>query len=75
MCTTAVALGATSLERHITLDRAMYGSDQAASIEAHALRNFVETMRKVPSLLGSGLKALIPAELEVRKKLRVEVAD
>jgi sialic acid synthase SpsE len=53
----------------------MYGSDQAASIEAHALRNFVETMRKVPSLLGSGLKALIPAELEVRKKLRVEVAD
>ncbi|QQR81408.1 MAG: N-acetylneuraminate synthase family protein [Deltaproteobacteria bacterium] len=54
VCTTAVALGATSLERHITLDRAMYGSDQAASIETHALRNFVETVRMVPSLLGTG---------------------
>jgi N-acetylneuraminate synthase len=75
VCTTAVVLGATSLERHITLDRAMYGSDQAASIEVHSLRNFVEAMRKVPTLLGSGLKELIPAELEVRKKLRVDVAD
>jgi N-acetylneuraminate synthase len=75
VCTTAVVLGATSLERHITVDRAMYGSDQAASIEVHALRNFVETMRKVPSILGSGLKELVPAELAVRKKLRVEVED
>ncbi len=75
VCTTAVALGATSLERHITMDRAMYGSDQAASIETHALRNFVETMRKVPGLLGTGEKELTPAELAVRKKLRVEVPD
>lgn len=73
VCVTAVALGATSLERHITLDRAMYGSDQAASIETHALRDFVETVRKVPVLMGNGVKEITPAELAVRKKLRVEV--
>ena len=73
VCTTAVALGATSLERHITLDRAMYGSDQSASIETHALRDFVETVRKVPELLGTGRKEITPAELAVRKKLRVQV--
>jgi len=73
VCVTAVALGATSLERHITLDRAMYGSDQAASIETHALRDFVETVRKVPALMGTGVKEITPAELAVRKKLRVEV--
>lgn len=73
VCVTAVALGATSLERHITLDRAMYGSDQAASIETHALRDFVETVRKVPALMGNGIKEITPAELAVRKKLRVEV--
>ena len=74
VCTTAVALGATSLERHITLDRAMYGSDQAASIETHALRDFVETVRMVPRLLGTGEKEITPAETAVRKKLRVDVA-
>jgi len=74
VCTTAVALGATSLERHITLDRAMYGSDQAASVETHALRNFVETVRMIPDLMGAGEKVITPAELAVRKKLRVEVA-
>ncbi len=73
VCATAVALGATSLERHITLDRAMYGSDQAASIETHALRNFVKTVRMVPQLMGAGEKEITPAELAVRKKLRVEV--
>lgn len=73
VCVTAVALGATSLERHITLDRAMYGSDQSASIETNALHNFVETMRKVPLLMGDGKKEITPAELAVRKKLRVLV--
>ena len=73
ICTTAVALGATSLERHITLDRAMYGSDQAASIETAALHNFVETVRKIPLLLGTGIKDITPAELAVRGKLRVDV--
>ncbi len=75
ICTTAVALGATSLERHITLDRAMYGSDQAASIETHALRDFVETVRKVPSLLGTGAKSMSPDEQVVREKLRIDIAN
>lgn len=70
---TAVALGASSIERHITLDRAMYGSDQAASIETHALRNFVETVRTIPKILGSGKKTITDAEMAVRKKLRIEV--
>lgn len=73
VCTTAVAVGATSLERHITLDRAMYGSDQAASIETHALTNFVETVRAVPGILGSGEKTLSEAELKTREKLRISV--
>jgi N-acetylneuraminate synthase len=73
VCITAVALGASSLERHITLDRAMYGSDQAASIEAHALRNFVESVRAIPDVLGSGKKVLSEAEKKVREKLRITV--
>lgn len=73
VCTTAVALGATSLERHITLDRAMYGSDQAASVETHAIRNFAETVRKVPQLMGTGDKEISPAEMVVREKLWIEV--
>ena len=73
VCTTAVALGATSLERHITLDRAMYGSDQAASIETNALRNFVESVRAIPDVLGSGEKILTDAERKVREKLRITV--
>lgn len=75
VCTVAAALGATSLERHITLDRAMYGSDQAASIETHALRNFVETVRKVPYLLGDGIKIVTDEEKIVRDKLRIEIDE
>lgn len=75
VCITAVALGATSIERHITLDRAMYGSDQAASIEAAALPAFVSTVRKVRTLMGDGNKTLAGKELETRKKLRVSVDD
>jgi len=73
VCVAAVTLGATSLERHITLDRAMYGSDQAASIEAHSLGNFVETIRMVPKILGSRDKKISDREYEVRKKLRINV--
>ena len=74
VCVTAVALGATSLERHITLDRAMYGSDQAASLEVAGLRAFVDSVRLVPEMLGSGEKAITEAEQAVREKLRVDVA-
>lgn len=74
VCVTAVALGATSIERHITLDRAMYGSDQAASISTHVLDDFVNSVRTVPSILGTGIKEVSPQELAVRKKLRVDVA-
>lgn len=73
VCVAAVALGASSIERHITLDRAMYGSDQAASIEVHALDNFVKSIRTIPYILGSGVKELTVEEAEFRKKLRIDV--
>lgn len=73
VCITAVALGARSLERHITLDRAMYGSDQAASIEANALKNFINSVRAVPLILGNGEKVLTAAEIIARDKLRISV--
>jgi len=75
VCVAAVALGATSIERHITFDRTAYGSDQAASIETHALGNFVESVRAIPAVLGSGVKQITPSEAAIRKKLRVEVND
>tara|TARA_B100002019_G_C21242165_1_gene586144 strand:+ start:469 stop:1299 length:831 start_codon:yes stop_codon:yes gene_type:complete len=68
----AATLGATSIERHITLDRAMYGSDQAASISVEVLKNFVESVRAVKSILGNGIKEINDSELEARKKLRVD---
>ena len=71
VCISAVVLGATSIERHITLDRSMYGSDQAASIEVGALRNFAETLRKIPLILGNGEKIISESEKVVRDKLRV----
>ena len=73
VCVTAAALGATSIERHITLDRAMYGSDQAASIEIGALKNFVTTIRMVPRIKGDGIKRITNKEEIIRKKLRVKI--
>jgi N-acetylneuraminate synthase len=73
VCVTAVALGATSLERHITLDRAMYGSDQAASVSTHVLDDFVNTVRAVHEILGTGVKEITSGELPIRNKLRVNV--
>ena len=75
VCTTAVALGATSLERHITLDRAMYGSDQAASIEASSLDSFVKAVRAIPEILGNGRKILSETESKTRDKLRINVKN
>ena len=73
VCVAALALGATSLERHVTLDRTMYGSDQAASIETKALRSFTSAIRVFPHALGSGQKILQPSELAAREKLRQNV--
>ena len=69
----AVALGATSIERHITLDRTMYGSDQAASIEPHGLRQLVGAIRKIEISLGDGIKKITKEEIEVAKKLRAHL--
>jgi len=66
----AAALGITSLERHITLDRAMYGSDQSASIEPAGLRQLVGAVRKIELALGDGVKRVIDAETPIAMKLR-----
>jgi N-acetylneuraminate synthase len=66
----AALLGAWVIERHITLDRSMYGSDQAASLEPIAFWNLVNQIRKIPQVLGDGVKRILPAEQEVAKKLR-----
>ena len=70
----AVALGATSLERHITLDRTMYGSDQAASLTPNALKNLVEAIRKVEKAIdGQKEKNILDIEISVAKKLRAHI--
>lgn len=68
--TSAVALGATSLERHITLDNTMYGSDQAASLNVEDLYRLVKDIRLIETVLGDGIKMLSEKELETKKKLR-----
>ncbi len=68
----AVALGATSIERHITLDRAMYGSDQSASLEIHGLFRQVRDVKQINSLLGDGIKRVLESEIPIMKKLRIE---
>jgi len=66
----AAAMGITSLERHITLDRAMYGSDQSASIEPNGLRQLVGAIRKIEHAMGDGEKRVIDAEVPIARKLR-----
>jgi N-acetylneuraminate synthase len=66
----ASTLGITSLERHITLSRAMYGSDQAASLEPAGLNQLVGGVRKIEKALGDGQKKIIEAEKPIAKKLR-----
>lgn len=68
--TCAVAAGATSIERHITLDKSMYGSDQKASIEPYELCKLVKDIRNTEKIMGNGEKILTEAEQEVKKKLR-----
>jgi len=66
----AVAAGASTIERHITLDKAMYGSDQKASLEPEQLRALVREVRRAEKVMGSGEKILSPAEQAIRTKLR-----
>ena len=65
----AAALGASSIERHITLDRAMYGSDQAASVEIGGFIRLCRMIRTVEKALGSGDKVITEKEEGIRKKL------
>jgi N-acetylneuraminate synthase len=66
----AVALGASMIERHITLDRAMWGSDQAASVEPQGLMKLVRDTRTIESALGDGVKKVSDDEVPIMKKLR-----
>lgn len=66
----AVALGATFVERHITLDRAMWGSDQAASVEPQGLQRLVRDIRTIEASLGDGVKKVYDSELKPMQKLR-----
>jgi Sialic acid synthase len=70
VCVPAVLLGATSIERHITLDRTMYGSDHAASLESRGLNILVRDIRMLDQILGDGVKRVWPSELVKKKRLR-----
>lgn len=66
----AAMMGVVAIERHITLDRAMYGSDQAASLEKRGLELLVSYIRTIPIVIGDGIKRITPVELASAKKLR-----
>lgn len=66
----AVALGAKVIERHITLDRAMWGTDQAASLEPNGITRLVRDIRLVESALGDSSKKVLPSEIPIMRKLR-----
>jgi N-acetylneuraminate synthase len=67
---TAVALGANFVERHITLDRSMWGTDQAASVEIVGMWKLVTNIRDIEKALGNGIKKVYDSELSAREKLR-----
>ena len=70
ICVAAVLQGATSVERHITLDRTMYGSDQAASLEPDGIHRLVRDVRALDVILGDGEKKVWDSEKSAMKKLR-----
>lgn len=70
ICVTAVILGASSIERHISLDRSMYGSDQSASLEPVGLKRLVRDIRRIDTIYGDGVKRVWDSEIPVMKKLR-----
>ena len=69
----AAALNITSLERHITLDRAMYGSDQSASVEPPGFKQLVGAVRKIELAMGDGIKKTIEAEAHIAANLRQHI--
>jgi N-acetylneuraminate synthase len=66
----SVAMGACMVERHITLDRAMWGSDQAASVEPQGFTHMVRDIRLVETAMGDGVKRVVEREVPIMKKLR-----
>jgi N-acetylneuraminate synthase len=66
----AVALGACTVERHITMDRSMWGSDQAASLEPSGITRLVRDIRLIEKSMGDGVKRVVERERPVIKKLR-----
>jgi len=66
----AVAMGASFVERHFTLDRAMWGSDHAASVEPQGMQKLVRDIRDVEQSMGDGIKQVYESELGARKRLR-----
>jgi N-acetylneuraminate synthase len=70
VCVSAVLLGATSIERHMSLDRTLYGSDQVASLEPLGWTRLVRDIRKVKQILGDGKKRIWDSELPAKEKLR-----
>ena len=70
VCLPAVILGATSIERHLTLDRTMYGSDQAASLEPEGIFRLVRDIRGIDKIMGDGKKRIWESEKPAMQKLR-----
>ena len=70
VCVSAVLLGATSIERHMSLDRTLYGSDQVASLEPLGWIRLVRDIRKIKQILGDGKKRIWDSELPAKEKLR-----
>jgi N-acetylneuraminate synthase len=70
----AVMMGITSLERHVTLDRAMYGSDQAASVEPLGVMQLGRYVRSLELAMGDGVKRILPEEEKIAAKLRAHLA-
>ena len=66
----AAALGACVVERHITLDRAMWGSDQAASVEPQGFARLIKDIRAAEAAMGDGVKKVYPSEVPIMQKLR-----
>ena len=71
----ASALNISSLEKHITLDRSMYGSDQSASVEPAGLKQLVGGIRKIEKAMGDGKKIIINDEIPISKKLRAHITN